>query len=445
MHKSLFKAFLISIAFLAVAAFTAYGGGGAESEEQVTLNYWAAPLATESQVNEVWTELVDVFAEETGVAVEFEMVPWADLQTRLLTAMTAGGGPDVSGMGNNMSIGFSAAGGMMSLTPARLEQIGGWDRFLEADFIVGEANKDPVSIPLTIVNGLLFYNTEMFAEVGATEIPARWDEFIDLAQGITADTDGDGTTDRWGYGLYGRPIQSWKVFLPLMFQRGVDFLDDDGRLRHNSEEGVDALEFLTRFVSEYQISPPVAAEWNQDDMVNAFANGVVASMIADSGFMVRLDESQVAESYGVAPLPYIWPGRQDVYPDGHPATGHVGGTNIGILRSTEYEDEALSFLEFVSRRDINGRINQAFSSLPPVKNAFGPEDLTPILTDALAVAENHLTPMPRVPYFQPSLNIAAQAIQSALTLASEGPVARSELQALLDRAVAEANASFVTE
>lgn len=443
MKQSFFRVFILITFCLISAASPLFSGGSEDASEEIVLNYWASPLGTESQVNRIWSVIVEDFYAETGVKIEFEMVPWADLQTRLLTSMTAGGGPDISGMGNNMSIGFSAAGGLLPLTEERLEKIGGWDRFLEADFIVGEDNKDPVSIPLTIVNGLLYYNTEMFGEAGAESLPNTWDEFIEISQKVTKDTDGDGTIDQWGYGLFGRPIQSWKVFLPLMFQRGVDFLDDDGRIQINSEKGVDALLFLTQLISDYKISPTVAAEWNQDDMVNAFANGEIASMIADSGFMAMLDNSDVAGSYAVGPVPYIWPGRDDIFQNGHPASGHVGGTNIGILKSTRHEEEALQFLEYVSRPDVNALINIEFSSLPPVKSAFSPEDLTPLLREALNVAENHLTPMPRVPYFQPSLNIASQAIQTALSMSSKGPVSRAVLKDLLDKAADEANASFL--
>ena len=431
------------VILLVMITLPVFSGGRQERTEEVVLRYWAAPLGTEEQVNRVWGEITADFYNETGIRVEFEMVPWPDIQTRLLTAMTAGGGPDVSGMGNNMSIGFSAAGGMLPLTPARLEKIGGWDRFIDADFIVGEDNKDPVSIPLTIVNGLLYYNTEMFEEVGVTELPARWDEFIEIAKAITADTTGDGNINRWGYGVYGQPTQSWKLYLPLMFQRGFELVSPDGRLQFNSEGGVDALEFLTELISVHRVSPPVAAEWNQNDMVNAFANGEIAMMIADSDFMARLDQTAIAGSYRVGPLPYIWPGRTDVFPDGFPATGHVGGTNIGILNTTRYEEESLQFLEFVSRQEVSAKINDSFTSLPPVRGAFRPEDLDQNRADALNVAENHLTPMPRVPYFQPSLGIATQAIRDAFVLASQGPVPRQEIQALLDRAVNEAHGSFL--
>jgi multiple sugar transport system substrate-binding protein len=48
------------------------------------------------------------------IKVDMEIVPWADQQQRLVSALSAGGLPDVSMLGNNVVAQFVAAG---SLTP----------------------------------------------------------------------------------------------------------------------------------------------------------------------------------------------------------------------------------------------------------------------------------------------------------------------------------------
>jgi multiple sugar transport system substrate-binding protein len=412
--------------------------------KDVTLTYWAAPLGTEEMVNETWTDITQKFEEETGIKVEFEMVPWRDLATRLITAMTGGGGPDVTGMGNNMSIGFSATGGMLSLTPERMEKIGGRDKFYDRPFMVtGEQGIDSVSVPLTVVNNVMFYNKELFAEVGATQMPTKWEEFIEIGQKITKDTDGDGKPDRWGYGLIGKPIQCWKPFLVLAFQRGVEFLDDDGKLVYNSEAGVDAMRFLSEFISTYKITPPVAAEWDYDDTVTAFYQGEVAAIIGNSDTIALLNRTDIKGKFGVAPVPYIWPGKDDLFEGGSPASSHVGGTNIGILGTTEHEEEALKFVEFVTRPGINRMICEAFQSISPIKGAYKEGELNELQEASANIAQNHCTPMPLVPYFQPSLNITASAIQAVLAKAGEGPVPDEFIREQLDAALEEANTSLV--
>ena len=48
----------------------------------------------------------------------------------------------------------------------------------------------------------IIYRKDVFEELGLSE-PTNWDEFVQVCQALTRDTDGDGATDTWGITLVG--------------------------------------------------------------------------------------------------------------------------------------------------------------------------------------------------------------------------------------------------
>ena len=71
-------------------------GLGSASAEQVTLKFWDNQQ-TESGLSQFQQEAVKRFeAENPDIKVEVTTIPYPEYQQRLLTAVQAGNGPDVS-------------------------------------------------------------------------------------------------------------------------------------------------------------------------------------------------------------------------------------------------------------------------------------------------------------------------------------------------------------
>src|SRR4029079_2860171 len=63
-----------------------------------------------------WNEAIASFEKANpDIKVDMEIVPWAEQQQRLVTALTTGGLPDVSMLGNNVVAQFVAAGALAPL------------------------------------------------------------------------------------------------------------------------------------------------------------------------------------------------------------------------------------------------------------------------------------------------------------------------------------------
>ena len=390
------------------------GNEEGETKSNVTLKYWAAPLASNARVIEVWGKVFEGLKEETGINVEMKVVPWADTTKRVTTAVTSGVGPDIIGMGNNMSVQLSPTGALLPLTSERMEKIGGADKFYPN--VTGEQGKDPVSISLNGGVHLLVYNVEAYKSVGIDKIPEDWDTFIEAAQKLTKDTDGDGKTDVYGFGMFGKPTQSWKMFYNRFVQHGGELLDSNGIPGFKSQAGKDTLQFIGDMISKYKIVPPVAAEWTQDDMTNAFINEQVMAGTIDNETIGTIKNSSIKDNFMVAELPYILPGKTE----GIRCSGHTGGSNLSIFSKTKYEEECLKFLEYVSRPEVSEKICTEFGVLSAVKAVYEGKELDPITQVQVDVTDHAAVTMPLVPYFLPSINAASNTVQSVMFAAAKG-------------------------
>ena len=84
----------------------------------------------------------------------------------------------------------------------------------------------------------LFCNLGLLEQAGVSAPPRTWGDVFQAAAMLTADTDGDGRTDRFGYTQC-----SFQVPL-LMWQAGAELVSEDGtRVTFDSEEGAQALKY----------------------------------------------------------------------------------------------------------------------------------------------------------------------------------------------------------
>jgi hypothetical protein len=72
-----------------------------------TVTFWQ--FSTNPNDIAAWEGIIEAFeASHEGIDVVMEIVPWSEQQQRLVTALTTGGLPDVSMLGNNVVAQFQA-------------------------------------------------------------------------------------------------------------------------------------------------------------------------------------------------------------------------------------------------------------------------------------------------------------------------------------------------
>src|SRR5674476_1678917 len=98
---------------------TSSGTASNKANAGVNLTYCASNQGTSlDNDKQVLTPELAKFTKQTGIKVNLEVVPWADLLNRVLAATTSGKGPDVVNIGNTWSSSVQATGAFLPFDDA---------------------------------------------------------------------------------------------------------------------------------------------------------------------------------------------------------------------------------------------------------------------------------------------------------------------------------------
>ena len=259
------------LVLLIISAALLLPSAGAQ-EPDITLTWWINPWrirppgfdSAESPTGEEFARYISEAFEalHPNVDVQYEIVPNQGFGEKVTTAIFAGNPPDV-------------------LKDLQWNPDWARDGLLAPidDYLTDEDRAD--FIPYTLENGLvdgqhyiwpwnnsnngmgstMLLNPAIFEERGVAlpEPPYReWsiEEFLEKAQQLTFDRDGDGTTDVYAITL---AAQDTENMLAWLHRFGARLLNEEGtEFVLNSPEGVRALQLMVDMIHEYQIAPPGA-------------------------------------------------------------------------------------------------------------------------------------------------------------------------------------------
>ncbi|MBE3555658.1 MAG: sugar ABC transporter substrate-binding protein [Firmicutes bacterium] len=428
-------------AFALTAGVLAGCGGGASNTPQQsnaptgsktggeTITFWADVEAPLNQQKQIWQPVLDQFEQQTGIHVNYQAIGWDSLLNQITTQITSGASDvDVVGIGNTWASSLAATNGLLPLTPDRLQQIGGKEKFVPAAFgLTGLPGQDPVAVPYISEAMGLFYNKEMFQQAGISDPPKTWDEFLADAKKLT-----DPAKKQYGVVLdTGDTSDMAHLFFVLLSQKGGSFFADQAGKRPTltTSQAHEAAKFIGDLFTQKVISPGSAEYNSADEMNNAFINGEGAMMISQNNSMATLDNSPMKGKYGVAPVP-IFSGGQNV-------TSHVAGIDLAIFKNSQHQQAALQFLKFVTDKEAQVELNKGFHQFPANKEALN----DPAFSQGnLAVFKQVLLtsakPTPQVPTYTQVETDVGSAIKAIASAAATG---QNYGDALIDQQLKTAN------
>ena len=423
------------LAALAVAVAGCGGddeGSGGKSNSGKAITYWASNQgATIDQDKEILTKAIARFKEQTGISVEFKVIPWSDLFTNITTATTSGKGPDVLNIGNTWSATLQATGAFVPFEGEDLEAIGGKDKFLKTSFAAsGAPGKEPTSVPIYGLSYGLFYNKKLFKEA-SLEPPKTWSEFLAAAKKLTKDTNGDGKPDQWGFVMEGASITENSHFAFILGRQNGGELFDGNKPTFTSPGVVKGVSDYVNLIGRDKVADPSNAEYaDSTRSAGQFAKGKTGMLIYQNNAENNLKAAGMkASEYGVAEVPVA---------DGSdtPIMTHVAGINVSVFSNTKKKDAALQFVKFLTSPEEQVTLNKAFGSLPVVAQASKDEAFaTPNLETFNGILAEHAEPMPLIPEEGQMETFIGEALKQLISdSATKGPVSDAQVEAALKSA-----------
>ena len=364
--------------------------GSSNANAGVTLTYWASNQGTSlNNDKQVLTPELAKFTKATGIKVNLEVVPWADLLNRVLAATTSGQGPDVVNIGNTWSSSVQATGAFLPFDDATLAAIGGKSRFLPGPMAAtGAAGQPPVAVPIYSMAYGLYYNKKQFKAAGISAPPKTWDEFLIDAKKLT-------TPEHWALSLEaGSKTENIHSAFTLSQQHGGSFFDSSGKATFNTPENVAGIKQYIDFMQTDKIVNPSDAQYsNGTEALKDFATGTTSMVFWQAAQGSVLQFGMNPDDIGVAPVPL----PATLPAGGRPVTSMVAGINLGIFKNTKNKDAAIKFVKFMTSTPEEQILNKAYGSLPSVTDAYSdPAFQTPNVQVIKDVLSHSAAPMPQV-------------------------------------------------
>lgn len=270
------------------AGSTASGSGAAAAPDgkKTDLLLWLPPLAAGDDGaldKEFWTETLAPWAAENNVDLTIEITPWGNYEEKYLTGFSSGEGPDVGYMYLEMFNDFIEMGALEPLdayiTDADRENY----LYLDKGFIKGKQ----YTMPFIVGNArILYFNMDILEQAGVTELPATWQDLVDVAVKIKeAGLPGVMPfAGEWADPAIGALNN---LYYPYLWQAGGDIYNEDGTkvALMDNDAAVKAARFLYDLKFKYGVLPEESMALVGTEVRNQFIEGniAIASMDAKSG------------------------------------------------------------------------------------------------------------------------------------------------------------------
>ena len=304
-------------------------------------------------------EILNRFEEEyPNIELQLEEMSHMGIYDKYVIAGKARQLPDVMMMVGQFTPDFAERGYLVDLAPY-VEKEGG-EEFL-AQYALGMRKAGMWKGILYGIPGgsgptSLFYNTDLFNKAGIASAPKTWEEFVEVAVGLTNVSD-----DVYGYTLAGtngaEPL--WE-FSPWLYQAGGNCVDDQGNTIINNSAAVEALQFIVDLVNKYKVIPPGFVATTPKVSRDLFATGKIGMRIDGPwGYFIWPEETYPELKYQVALLP----------------KGKTTGTNIGgnwyaISRDSKNKEAAWEFIKWFCGSEVRYDMSiRGYSILSSVKGA----------------------------------------------------------------------------
>jgi len=287
--------------FLAGAAATVTAAGwprhGA-AQPKATITYWNGLTGADGKVMD---ELIERFTRETGIKIEQQRLPWADLYPKLQVSVPAGEGPDLA-LIHTVEVPHFANDGVLEAIDEATAAGKGFrgDDYLPATWQGGTFQGKRYSLPLDVPQHLLYLNVKVMKEAGLAgadgkpKVPASRDELVTMAKKIAR-----GDTFGFAIGTSNPGRYTWG-FHNLLWQNGANiYAPDLKRAGVNEPAALEVAEFWSALGTRLAISPPANANCR-----DAFIAGRLGMWIAGSWNFTGLREAKV--DFTAAPVPRLF-------------------------------------------------------------------------------------------------------------------------------------------
>jgi len=329
---------------------------GEETEKEAGLSgeitVWAHPFTGDQETEgAMWAEVIASYEEQTGVKVNFEQIPWANRDQKVLTALAANNGPDVFYVIPDQMPQYADAGMLLALDP----YLEGFDidDFVDTALVSTTWKDELYGLPILQEAYTYLYNVEVIKAIGEdpAKLPATWEEFEKWAEKAKEK------------GLYATSFQGGGsmngTLYPFLWQAGGEVITADNQVMINNEAGVEAFEFINKMYTN---------GWIPKDSITALEHDALwegGKMLAVQGSGISVSRMLAQDLFEFVIAPPMKNKEQLTY----------GTTGMFVAPiNTDNPAAAAEFIKVVTNSDNQKKFNTVTQYIPTresAKDIFG--------------------------------------------------------------------------
>jgi multiple sugar transport system substrate-binding protein len=284
-------------------------------------------------------EVAPAFEKETGIKVEFTLLPPDAWLARMKAEFGAGSsGIDIA----QWSVGMA---GWISphmldhrevlATIEKRDPAFDWNDFLAGSKLAATYDGKLSGIPYRITTGILVYQKALLAKAGFAAAPGTFAEFHKAALAVNT------PPDRYAFGLMGKQgaglypsLASW------LYSAGGRFLDfKTGEVFINDDKAVTALQFMADLVVKDKVTPPEVTTWEFDEIIAGGQRDRYVMAQTFAPYMTLINDPAISKTTGNWSADVV-PG----YTDKSQSRSWIDGHFLAVPKYAKNPDWSIEFI-----------------------------------------------------------------------------------------------------
>ncbi|MBD2462741.1 sugar ABC transporter substrate-binding protein [Oscillatoria sp. FACHB-1407] len=329
------------------------------------VEFWTMQL--QPQFTDYFNQLITEFeSNNPDIKVRWVDVPWADMQSKILTAVSAGTAPDVVNLNPDFAAQLAGRNAWLELDDQIPDEVK--QQYLPKIWQASTLDGKSFGIPWYLTSSVAIYNSELLQQAGLDQPPSTYEELAQAAQTIKD------ATGKYAYFVTFVPEDSAEVMQSLV-QMGVQLVDAEGKAAFNTPEGRAAFQFWTDLYQQDLLPKEVLTQGHRRG-IELYQQGETAVLSSSPEFLKTIEINAPAiASQSVASAQLT----------GASGKRSVAVMNLVIPRSTDQPDAALKFALFVTNNDNQLTFAKAANVLPSTTDALADPHFTDLPDNATSV------------------------------------------------------------
>jgi putative chitobiose transport system substrate-binding protein len=326
------------------------------------VEFWTMQL--QPQFTDYFNELIAQFEKENpGTTVKWVDVPWGDMQSKILTAVSAGTAPDVVNLNPDFAAQLAGRNAWLDLDNRIAE--GDRAQYLPKIWQANSLDGKSFGIPWYLSTSVTLYNKDLLERSGISKPPATYEELAQVAKQVKEKTGKYAFFITFVAEDSGEGLQSF-------VQMGAELLDPQGKAAFNTPEGKAVFQYWTDLYQQNLLPKEVLTQGHRR-AIELYQSGETALLSTGAQFLKTIDTNAPAIGKVSAAAAQI---------SGKTNKKSVAVMNLAIPRNTDQPDMALKFALFVTNDANQLAFSKTANVLPSTAKALQDPYFTSITADA---------------------------------------------------------------